>query len=128
MICTPTLAIMVFGLHGLNINNNKTNIASASGDVEDSKGYTQIGNTLTQFGRISITPSAANVPTAKTVTFPIVFTGVPFINITPISGTVGTQVLGWGVSSSSTTNFVAYLTRTNTTTTSLYWQAIGYKA
>ena len=105
-----------------------TNIASANGGVADSKGYTQIGNTLIQFGRVDITPSAVNVPTNKTVTFDIPYTNVPYVTISASTSAPGTIVLGASALSITTSNFVACLTRTNIVNTSLYWQAIGYKA
>lgn len=77
-----------------------------------------------QHGRISITPSAANTPTAKIVTFNKEFSGTPTVTTTPLSGVPGTTVLGTSATEPSATQVNIYLTRTNTTSTSVQWIAV----
>ena len=78
-----------------------------------------------QHGEIEITPSAANTPTEKEVTFEKSFSGVPHIIITPYTSAPGTTVLSASVSGTPTeTGFTACLTRSNTTVTTLVWVAI----
>lgn len=78
-----------------------------------------------QHGEIEITPSAANTPTEKEVTFEKRFSGVPHIIITPYTSVPGTTVLGASVSGTPTeTGFTACLTKSNTTATTLVWVAI----
>ena len=78
-----------------------------------------------QKGSVSITPKA-NTPTSKTVTFSSAFSASPQVVATPITEVPGTTVLGVGVTDVSKTGFTLYLTRTNNTSTSVRWIAIGY--
>lgn len=80
---------------------------------------------LCQIGTVSITPSAANTPTGKAVTFPYAFTASPAVVVSPLSTVPGTTVKGWGQSNVTTTGFTAYVTRSNTTATVLHWIACG---
>ena len=77
-----------------------------------------------QHGRISITPSAANTPTTKIVTFNKAFSGTPTVTTTPLSGVPGTTVLGTSAADPSATQVNIYLTRSNTTSTSVQWIAV----
>lgn len=79
---------------------------------------------LIQSGTISITPSAANTPTAGKVTFGTAFPAAPKVVATALSTVPGTTVTGVGVSGISTTGCTIYLTRTNTTATTIYWIAV----
>ena len=74
-------------------------------------------------GLIAITPSKANTPTVKTLTFPTPFSGAPVVMLTPQSTVPGTVVTGVGVSSVTAKKCSVYLTRTNTTKTYIYWFA-----
>jgi hypothetical protein len=78
-----------------------------------------------QHGRVSITPSAANTPTTKIVTFGQTFSNTPNVTATPISGVPGTTVLGVSILDPSTTQVSICLTRTNTTTTKVDWIAVN---
>lgn len=80
--------------------------------------------TISAFGTINIVPSAANVPTTGVVTFPVGrFSGIPNVQVSLKSTVPGSQVTGWGFSGESATGFTAYVTRTNTTSTTLSWAA-----
>lgn len=82
---------------------------------------------LLQWGVETITP-VANTPTAKAVTFPVAYTSVPMVLTTAHTSVPGTSVTGSAAASVTVTGFDAYVTRTNTTNTSVGWIAIGYKA
>ena len=83
---------------------------------------------LIQWGETSITPSAANTPTAKAVSFSTAYTDNPIVMVTMLSTAPGTSVTGVAAGSISTTGFNAYVTRTNTTSTTVMWIAVGYRA
>lgn len=78
-----------------------------------------------QYGYTTITPSAANTPTSKTITFDVPYTSTPRIVVTPVTSVPGTSVTGVGVNSVGTDGFKIWLTRTNTTSTSIAWLAFG---
>lgn len=75
-------------------------------------------------GNINITPSAANTPTSKVVTFSKEFSGNPDVVATGHTSVPGTTLLGIGVASHSTTDCTIWLTRTNTTDTTVSWIAM----
>lgn len=81
---------------------------------------------LLQWGVETITP-VANTPTAKAVKFAVAYTSVPMVLTTAITTVPGTSVSGNASANISTTGFDAYVTRNNTTNTSVGWVAIGYK-
>ena len=77
-------------------------------------------------GTVLITPSAANTPTKSTVTFPSgLFTTAPIVIATAETSVPGTQVTGVGIGSPTATEVDIYLTRTNTTNTTISWIATG---
>ncbi|MFJ8603382.1 hypothetical protein ACIREM_32690 [Streptomyces shenzhenensis] len=77
------------------------------------------------WGTVSITPSAANTPTSMTVTG-LTVRGSTFIaGVTPVTNAPGTAVTGVSVNNVSSTGLTVWLTRTNTTTTSVNWWVIG---
>jgi len=82
---------------------------------------------LIQWGVETITP-VANTPTAKAVTFPIAYTSIPMVLTTAITTVPGTSVSGNAAADITAKGFDAYVTRNNTTNTSVGWIAIGYKA
>ncbi|PNG22420.1 hypothetical protein [Streptomyces cahuitamycinicus] len=76
-------------------------------------------------GRVSITPSAANTPTPVSVTG-LNLQGSNFrVVATPSTSVPGTAVTGVGVTNASATGFTIWLTRTNTTTTSVDWIVVA---
>lgn len=79
---------------------------------------------MLQSGSVRITP-VANVISKVDVVFPQPFPGFPVIMITPATVVVGSQVKMFGVAARTQTGFTAALLRTNTTTTTLMWQAWG---
>lgn len=81
------------------------------------------------WGKVSITPSAANVVTSVTINFPVTFTKAP--NITTMPHTSVPNVISFGVGAGTAvedalTKMVIYMTRTNTVPTSFFWRAEGY--
>ncbi len=79
---------------------------------------------MIQYGRVSINP-VANEPTMEHVQFPKTFAGQPCVVVTPITSAPFTNVLGVGATNNKNDGFDAYITRTNTTETTLAWIAIG---
>lgn len=77
-----------------------------------------------QAGTVKITPSAANTPTSVKVTFPKEFSGVPTIVVSPVGSIVGTTILGAGVTAYTKKDCLLWVTRTNTSETTLNWIAI----
>ena len=82
---------------------------------------------LIQWGVATITP-VANTPTGMAVTFPVSYTSVPMVVASPITTVGGTTVTSGTATNITVTGFDAYVTRSNTTSTSVGWIAIGYKA
>lgn len=76
-----------------------------------------------QRGFISITPTA-NVPTLGTITFPVAFSGVPTVMLTPVTTKPGTELLGWALNVVDATSAQVYVTRNNTTATTIRWLAV----
>ena len=75
-------------------------------------------------GSVSITPTA-DTPTSQSVSFGKTFTSAPQVVVTPESTVAGTTLKGWAVTNITTTGFTAWVTRGNTTSTTLHWIAIG---
>lgn len=97
----------------------------------DGSGTVQFANgLLIQWGRVSITPSAANTVTSVVVNFPITYDEIPKVNADPSTSVphVITSGVGGGTTiEDSKKSMVIYMTRTNTVATTYQWLAIGYK-
>lgn len=78
-----------------------------------------------QHGKEQITPSAANTPTALTVTFSKKFSSPPHVVVTPLTRVPGTELMGVGIYDVTSTGFTIYLTRKNTTKLYVHWIAIN---
>lgn len=74
-----------------------------------------------RFGRVTITPSAANTPTSATVTYASMVGGTFEGYATANTNVPGTQVTGTGVWTVGATSAIIYVTRTNTTATVVHW-------
>lgn len=108
-------------------NSGQSFIASGSLTHGSRTGRVQFSNgLLLQWGVEAITP-VANTPTGKAVTFPVAYTSIPMVIVSALTTVPGTTVTGSGAAEITTTGFDAYVTRTNTTSTSIGWVAIGYK-
>ncbi|WP_214849023.1 hypothetical protein [Exiguobacterium sp. s138] len=77
-----------------------------------------------QTGSLSITPSAANVPTGVNITFPTPFKKTPTVVVSANTTVPGSSVTGVAAFSASTTGCTIYVTRTNTSSTGVNWVAI----
>lgn len=93
---------------------------SRSGKVYFSNGL------LIQWGVVSITP-VANTPTAKAVTFSTAYTSIPMVLTTAVTTVPGTGVSGNASANITVSGFDAYVTRNNTTNTTVGWVAIGFR-
>lgn len=103
--------------------------AYAKSEWDSSKGTNGYCKTPTgaiiQWGYASVTPTAASVISSQTVAFPIAFpTYCRSVQVTPNS-TVPDKLTS-ATSDITASGFTIYMTRTNTTSTSYYWFAVGY--
>jgi hypothetical protein len=74
-------------------------------------------------GIVSFNPTA-NTPSSVSVTFPVNrFTLTPIVQVTAVTTVIGSTVQGVAVSSQSSTGFTAWVYRTNTSSTTVNWQA-----
>ena len=123
----PTVPNTALKLARIRNAANATTIPAAN--IDDLRVYTQLlmplGYRATTSGVDSITPSAANVPTSKAVAFPPgFFTAAPNVMLTLSTAVPGTGATGIAATNVTATGFTAWITRTNTTTTSFYWMAV----
>jgi hypothetical protein len=97
----------------------------------DGSGSIQFANgLLIQWGRVSITPIAANTVTSVTVNFPITYDEVPKVNADPntsVPNVISSGVGGGTTTDESKKSMIVYMTRTNTVATTFQWLAIGFK-
>lgn len=116
---SPAL-INMYGSTGVATADSEVTVTS---DVMNVSGLLTAGNRAT--GSVSITPSAANVPTSVTVGG-FSLSGTTFTGqATAVTSLPGTVVLGVGITSVSATSITVSLTRTNTTATNVNWEVIG---
>ena len=97
---------------------------SIVGSEGTAKSYIVLGNLQICWGSVNITPTA-NTPTSASIAFSRAFASRPTMITTPYSSVIGTQVLGTSVSNVTTTGCDIYVTRTNATTLTVFWLAIG---
>lgn len=91
--------------------------------ISDHEGRVRFANGfLIQWGRVSITPSAANTITSKVIQFPIAFSASPVVQVSPNAGVPNYLTCSYSASASELT---LYMTRTNTTATWVSWIAVG---
>ncbi|MFL4904810.1 hypothetical protein ACJ6WF_16885 [Streptomyces sp. MMS24-I2-30] len=77
------------------------------------------------WGSVTITPSAANIPTSVTVSGLTVRGATFTAQVTPAANTPGTQVTGVGATNVTSSGLTVWLTRTNLTATTVYWEIKG---
>lgn len=117
------------GANDLNANTATIANATVTGSLTVNSGVTALaylsaGNRIV--GSTSITPTAANTPTTKVVTFPFTLSGTTFIaQVTALSAVPGTTVTGCSASAVSATSVSLVVTRTNTTATTLMYTVEG---
>lgn len=90
----------------------------------DKEGVARIGGLVIQWGIESITP-VANTPTSSAVTFQQAYAENPTVIVSMASTVPYTTVRAVSAANITTSGFDAYVTRTNTTVTSVMWLAIG---
>lgn len=105
-------------LEGSSKTSTQTSILGAA-DVFNMNANSSFGNVAV--GGVVITPSAANTPTKATVTFPALVGTSQHGFATAQSAVPGSQVTGVGITNITNTSADVYLTRTNTTSTGVYW-------
>ena len=77
------------------------------------------------YGLVNITPSAANTPTSATISG-LGLKGTNFYaQVSPQTSLPGTAVTGVGVNNVTADGATIWLTRTNTTTTGVFWLVAG---
>lgn len=91
----------------------------------DYEGIFKSGKQVIETGWLTITPTAANVPTTAIVTFSSTYKNIPIVLPIPSSGVIGTQVLGCSVNGITKTSANIVLTRTSIIATSVYYLVIG---
>lgn len=99
---------------------------SVDGMAKTSANYTGCmkvpGGPLLQWGTVSITPTAGS-PTTGSVTFSRAFSALPLVTLTVVSG--APEKCALGVNDRAVDGCSVVLTRTDTTTTTVNWFAIG---
>ena len=94
-------------------------IGSYSGRVRFANGF------LIQWGRVLITPTAANTITAKSVTFPVAYANNPICQVSANSAAPNIVTCSCTVTAEELT---LHMTRTSTTNTYISWTAFGVSA
>lgn len=91
--------------------------------------YMTYDGLLLQWGTVTISPTASDVPTTAVVTFPIAFAGTPTVFLTPITTVPENIAVGVVRSGDLVTDpklrVGVTLTRSGTTSTGINWLAIG---
>lgn len=130
-----TLGDLSFGGSEINFNVNKTRAFECTEGGNKSAlpltvsqgGYAVGGQTATTkvyAGKVTITPTAADTPTAVTVTFPSgYFTSTPFVTV--CAQTAVPQKCFCGVQNLSKTSVDIYLTRTSASATAIHYICVG---
>ena len=94
--------------------------------ISDHEGRVRFANGfLIQWGRVLITPTAANTITSKVIQFPIAFSASPVVQVSPNAGVPNYLTCSY---SSSATELTIHMTRINATATWLSWFAVGISA
>ena len=110
-------------LNGLYLSG--TGIFIGNGAKDKNKDYIWFKIPEIQHGIVEITPTEANTPTSKIVTFSKTFSSDPDVIVTPWTAGPYTHVKGVAAYGVSTTQFNACLTRKDLQKTSLYWIAMN---
>jgi hypothetical protein len=92
------------------------------GEIATKAKLDQIIAATTLSGVVKVTP-VANIPTSVYVKFAVPFTGTPYVLLTPQTTVTGTILKGVSVSGGSSAGFTLWVYRTNTTNTTVQWQA-----
>lgn len=96
------------------------------GNGNSGKGIVECGKIVADnlaAGEVSITPTAANTPTKVTISYGKTFPSTPKVIVGTVSSVPGTTVLGAACANRTTTGCDLYISRTNTTATTVIWIA-----
>jgi hypothetical protein len=103
-----------------------------SSSITDYEGHLWFKNgMLLQWGKVTITPTAANTVTSVEITFPKTYEFAPFIVASPQIAYPNACTCSVGVGSTDAgakAGMKIYMTRTNTSATNFRWFAVGYKS
>jgi hypothetical protein len=77
------------------------------------------------WGSVAITPSAANTPTSAVISGLNVLGSTFAAFVSAGTSVPGTAVTGVGVTAVTSSGLTVWLTRANTTATTVYWKVIG---
>lgn len=102
---------------GWDIIGGVNNIASLTGQ------WQLPGGPLIQWGTVTITPSAAGIPTTASVTYPNTYAVLPIMFLSVVSSVP--QKVSVGIVDRTTASASVVLTRDDTTNTVVNWIAIG---
>lgn len=94
-------------------------ISSHSGKVRFANGF------LIQWGRVSITPTAANTITSVVINYPIAYANLPICQVSANSTSPNIMTCSYAAGASELT---ISMTRTNTTATWISWTSFGLSA
>lgn len=83
---------------------------------------------LIQSGQVAITPTEADIPTGKDITFDTPFASAPDVVACSMGSVPGKSVTGVSVTNITTTGCTIYVCRANTNATSIKWIAVGERA
>lgn len=100
-------------------------IARTKGKAQADSGFAVLGDIKICWGIVEITPEAANESACKAVSFPVVYSNKPNIQVSCENPDPGLRVLGCSYDDLTDTGFNIYVVRTNTVTTKISWLAIG---
>lgn len=107
----------------------KSDVYLQNGD--DGSGYIWFMNgLLIQWGKVVVTPTAANTVESLTTQFPISYDKVPDMKVIPQVQypNLVTHSVGMGTTiDAGKSAFIIYMTRTNTSSTTFQWRSIGFK-
>lgn len=96
-------------------------------DIGNNYGVIHFGSgLLIQWGVVVIT-TTANAPTGAWITFHLAFDTIPVVQVTANTSVPGSYVLDASFASLQTTGTNIWVYRTNSTSMSVNWFAIGYK-
>ena len=82
---------------------------------------------LIQYGKVIVTPTAANTTTNINVVFPISYTQKPNLFIEAQTSVPNGQTISVGQGGTNVTDFGIYMNKASTAATTIHWLSIGYK-
>jgi len=105
-----------------------SSVTPALTGISSREGQARIGNLLIQWGSETITPKSPGVTEVKRLRFPQAYSNNPNVIVSASTSVPGSTVRGVSVTNTTTTHVDICVNRTNTTNTTVLWQAIGRRA